>query len=183
MNAMLEARPTNLVIRDATAEDMADVARIYANYVLRSLATFEEAPPGEQDLRTRRAAIIAAGQPYLIAEVAGEPVGYAYAAAYRIRPAYRYTVEDSVYVAEQWFRRGIGLALLERLIGRCEAGPWRQMIAVIGDSANVGSIELHRRCGFAMVGTFRSVGYKLGRWVDTVLMQRPLGAGEHCAPE
>lgn len=183
MSAMPEADLTNLIVRDAGADDMEYVGRIYAPYVRGGVATFEETSPGVSELRARHAAIVAAGLPFLIAETGGEPVGYAYAAAYRVRPAYRYTVEDSVYVAEAWCGRGIGLVLLEALIERCEAGPWRQMIAVIGDSGNAASIALHRRCGFAMVGAFRSVGYKLGRWVDTVMMQRALGAGDEGPPD
>jgi L-amino acid N-acyltransferase YncA len=109
-------------------------------------------------------------------------VGYAYASAYRLRPAYRYTLEDSVYVAQGMGGQGIGSALLGALIARCQAGRWRQMLAVIGDSANTASIALHRRYGFEAVGTFTCVGFKLGRWVDTVLMQRPLGAGGSCPP-
>lgn len=180
---MSEAPCANLHIREATAEDMGQVARIYACYVRTGLATFEETPPDANELRGRHAAIRAAGLPYLIAEIDGEITGYAYAGIYRLRPAYRYTVEDSVYVAQRWCGRGIGRALLEALIEQCSCGPWRQMIAVIGDSANTGSIALHRRCGFYDVGTFRSVGFKLGRWVDTVLMQRALGAGDARSPE
>ncbi len=182
MSAMPEAPPANLILRDATAGDMAHVARIYAGYVRTGLASFEETPPEAHEMHSRFAVIRAAGQPYLIAEAGGEITGYAYAGMYRSRPGYRYTLEDSVYVAEAWCGRGIGRALLEGLIERCEHGPWRQMIAVIGDSANTGSIALHRRCGFATVGTFRSVGYKLGRWVDTVLMQRPLGRADTRPP-
>ncbi len=182
VTAMPESPAALLIVRDATEDDMAAVARIYADYVREGLATFELTPPEAHELRSRRAAILAAGLPYLVAAAGGEIAGYAYASTYRPRPGYRYAVEDSVYVAQARCGRGIGRALLEALIGRCESGPWRQMIAVIGDSANAGSIALHRRCGFQMVGTFRSVGYKLGRWVDTVLMQRALGAGDGCAP-
>ncbi len=174
--------PPELLIRDATAEDMAHVARIYAAYVLGSRATFEEQPPAIHELQARHAAIRAAALPYLLAEVDGECIAYAYAGPYRLRPGYRYTVEDSVYVAQSWCGRGVGRALLQALIERCERGAWRQMIAVIGDSANDGSIALHRRCGFEPVGTLRSVGYKLGQWVDTVLMQRTLGTGDRTDP-
>ncbi len=179
---MPESPAARLIVRDAIEEDMAAVARLYADYVREGLATFELTPPEAHELQARRAAILAAGLPYLVAAAGGQIAGYAYASPYRGRPGYRYTVEDSVYVAQAQCGRGIGRALLEALIGRCQSGPWRQMIAVIGDSANAGSIALHRRCGFQMVGTFRSVGYKLGRWVDTVLMQRALGAGDGCAP-
>lgn len=183
MSAIPEGGAADLIIRDAAAEDMVQVARIYGHYVREGLASFEFTPPDAQQLRSRHAAIVAAALPYLIAEAGGEIAAYAYAGPYRPRPGYRYTVEDSVYVAQAWCGRGIGRVLLRTLIERCESGPWRQMIAVIGDSANAASIALHERCGFQTVGTFRSVGYKLGRWVDTVLMQRPLGPGDGRAPD
>jgi phosphinothricin acetyltransferase len=174
-------RPTAL-IRDALDEDLATIARIYAHHVNHGLASFEEVPPTIAELRTRRAAVLDSGLPYLAAELDGEVVGYAYAGVYRPRPAYRYTIEDSVYVEED--RRGLGFggALLAALIERCQGGPWRQMLAVIGDSANAASIALHRRLGFRHVGNFESVGFKFGRWVDTVLMQRALGAGDRSRP-
>ena len=125
----------------------------------------------------RHRALVAAGFPYLVAQSAGELLGYAYAGAYRARPAYRWTVEDSVYVAPHAHRRGVGGALLRRLIEASETDGYRQMIAVIGDSANVASIELHRALGFDLVGTLANTGFKFGRWLDTVLMQRSLGAG------
>jgi phosphinothricin acetyltransferase len=162
---------------------MAAVEKIYAHHVRCGLATFEEVPPSHDELRARRAAVVATGLPYLVAERHGEVVGYAYATAYRSRPAYRYTVEDSVYVLDGLGGQGIGSALLHSLISRCETGPWRQMIALIGDSANAASIALHRRMGFRMAGTLGAVGFKLGRWVDTVLMQRPLGEGAQTVPD
>ncbi|WGD56686.1 GNAT family N-acetyltransferase [Bradyrhizobium sp. CB1650] len=177
------AAPTrDVVIRDATEVDMAEVQRIYAPYVLNGLATFEEVPPALDEMLKRRAAVLSAGLPYLVAEVDRKVAGYSYATSYRPRPAYRHTIEDSVYVSEAMRGRGIGLALLQELIARSEAGPWRQMLAVIGNSQNVGSIALHRRMGFQQVGTLRSVGFKLGQWVDTVLMQRPLGSGAATPP-
>jgi phosphinothricin acetyltransferase len=127
-------------------------------------------------------ALRSGGYPYLVAQVEGEIMGYAYAGPYRARPAYRWTVEDSIYVAPAAQRRGIGRALLDRLIAEAELGGFRQMIAVIGDSANVGSIEVHRAAGFRLVGTFDNVGFKFGRWLDSVLMQRPLGTGATTAP-
>ena len=153
---------------------MAAVRDIYAHYVLNSLATFEETPPTLEEMLARRSASVELGLPYLVAEAGGEIVGFAYAAAYRARPAYRFTIEDSVYVADGLSGRGIGSALLGELIARCERGPWRQMLAVVGDSANAGSIALHRRFGFELVGTLRSVGFKFGRWVDTPILQRAL---------
>ncbi|MFB9262623.1 GNAT family N-acetyltransferase [Bradyrhizobium erythrophlei] len=172
----------DITIRDATETDMADVQRIYEHHVLHGLASFEEVPPTVEELRTRRAAVLAAGLPYLVAEIDGRVAGYSYATSYRPRPAYRHTIEDSVYVSEAMRGRGIGAALLRELIARCEAGPWRQMLAVIGNSGNAGSIALHGRLGFLPVGTLWSVGFKLGQWVDTVLMQRALGPGASAAP-
>lgn len=171
-----------IVIRDATAVDIADVQRIYAHHVLHGLATFEEVPPTVDEMLGRRDAVLASGLPYIVAEVDGRVAGYAYATSYRPRPAYRHTIEDSVYVSEALRGRRIGAALLQALIARAEAGPWRQMLAVIGNSGNAGSIALHRRLGFEPVGTLKSVGFKLGQWVDTVLMQRWLGAGDAAPP-
>ncbi|MDQ0513108.1 GNAT family N-acetyltransferase [Ancylobacter amanitiformis] len=177
------AAAPRLHLRDACAADMAAVAAIYAHHVLTGLASFEEVPPAADEMEARRAAVLAAGLPYLVAAIDGEVVGYAYATAYRPRPAYRFTLEDSVYVAPGRGGQGIGSGLLGGLIARCEAGPWRQMIAVIGNSGNAGSIALHRRHGFTEAGLLRDVGFKFGRWVDSVLMQRPLGAGAANLPE
>ncbi|QEN91387.1 N-acetyltransferase family protein [Labrys sp. KNU-23] len=176
------ANAAAILVRDARESDMAAVQPIYAHHVLEGLASFEEVPPNLDELVSRRRGVLAQGLPYLVAEAQGRVVGYSYAAAYRPRPAYRYTVEDSVYVARDMGGRGIGSLLLEELIARCEAGPWRQMLAVIGDSGNTGSIALHRRLGFSEVGVLTSVGFKLGRWVDSVLMQRPLGMGDGAPP-
>ncbi len=171
------AAGSDLLVRPATDGDLAAVQAIYAHQVLSSAASFEEVPPIEAELELRRRAVVAAGLPYLVAELGGLVVGYSYATAYRARSAYRFTVEDSVYVSADHARAGIGRALLAALIERCEGGPWRQMIAVIGDSANTPSIELHRRLGFAPAGLLIAVGFKHGRWVDSVLMQRALGRG------
>lgn len=167
----------DILVRDARPDDMAAVQAIYAHHVLNGLATFEETPPSVEEMLARREAVLAAGLPYLAAERAGRIVGYSYATGYRPRPAYRHTIEDSVYVAHGLDGQGVGTRLLGGLIARCEAGPWRQMLAVIGDSDNKGSVALHRRLGFTPIGTLQSVGFKLGRWVDTVLMQRMLGDG------
>jgi L-amino acid N-acyltransferase YncA len=179
---MSEAVPSNpdasrdaTLVRAASEADMAVVRDIYAHYVLYSLATFEETPPTLDEMLGRRRASVDLGLPYLVAEARGEILGFAYAAAYRARPAYRFTIEDSVYVAEGLSGQGIGSALLGELISRCEGGPWRQMLAVVGDSANLGSIALHRRFGFELVGILRSVGFKHDRWVDTPILQRALG--------
>ena len=171
-----------VVVRDATEADMTPVQAIYADHVLHGLASFEEVPPAVAEMCARRRRVLDLGLPYLVAEMDGGIVGYSYAAEYRARPAYRYTIEDSVYVAKALSGRGIGAALLRALIARCEAGRWRQMLAVIGDSANAGSIALHRSCGFRPIGTLPSVGYKFGRWVDSVLMQRGLGPGDTIPP-
>lgn len=162
---------------------MPAIQAIYAHHVLTGLASFEETPPSVEEMLARRQAVLGLGLPYLAAEAEGRVVGYSYASSYRPRPAYRHTVEDSVYVAPGEAGRGIGGALLAALIARCEAGPWRQMLAVIGDSGNAGSVALHRRFGFEPVGTLRSVGFKHGRWVDTVLMQRSLGPGDRTPPD
>lgn len=169
-------------IRDATGADMGRVAEIYAHHVLTGVASFEETAPSTAEMEARRRSVLKLGAPYLVAEVEGRIAGYAYANTYRARPAYRFTVEDSVYVAPDMLGRGIGGALLAELIARCEAGPFRQMIAVIGDSGNAGSIALHAKAGFVTTGTFRAVGFKFGRWVDSVLMQRPLGSGDDTLP-
>lgn len=171
------------VIRDASDGDMEAISEIYAHHVLYGLATFEEVPPSADELRSRQASVLGMGLPYLVAELNGEIVGYSYATAYRPRPAYRFSIEDSVYVADGLGGRGVGSALLQELIARCEKGPWRQMLAVIGNSGNAGSLALHRRMGFQPIGTFKSAGFKLGRWVDTVLMQRALGDGDTTGPE
>lgn len=171
------------LVRDATEADMAQVQEIYADHVLHGLATFEEIPPNVAEMLSRRDAVLAAGLPYLVAESQGLVLGYAYATAYRPRPAYRYTIEDSVYVRPGHVGKGVGSTLLLQLIERCEAGPWRQMLAVIGDRDNAGSIGLHRSLGFQAAGVQRSVGFKLGRWVDTIQMQRALGKGDTVAPE
>jgi L-amino acid N-acyltransferase YncA len=180
---LAQSAAQRVAVRDATEADMADVQRIYAHYVLHALATFEEEPPPIAEMVARRAAVVAMGLPYLVAEVDGRIAGYSYAATYRARPAYRYTVEDSVYVADGMGGRGIGTALLVALIARCETGPWRQMVAVIGDSRNAGSVAVHLGQGFALTGTFKSVGFKLGQWVDTVMMQRPLNRGDEAGPD
>jgi phosphinothricin acetyltransferase len=171
------------VVRDAVEADMQAVARIYAHYVEHGLATFEEVPPTGAEMAARRAKALAVGAPYLVAEIDGKVVGYCYAAPYHTRVAYRHTLEDSVYVASELGGRGVGGALLAELIARCEAGPWRWIVAIIGDSDNAASIALHRRHGFETVGTLRSVGFKLGRWVDTPIMQRVLGRGDSAPPD
>ena len=170
-------------LREATVADAPRIAAIYAHHVLHGLASFETEPPGEAEIARRLGEVRAGGLPYLVAEADGRVVGYAYAAPYRSRPAYRYTVEDSVYVDRDCAGRGVGRQLLERLITDAAACGSRQMIAVIGDSANRPSIALHEACGFAHVGLLPAVGFKFGRWVDSVLMQRALGAGDAMPPD
>lgn len=173
---------SKIAIRPAAPGDMATIADIYAHAVRHGTATFELDPPSVAEMGRRHAELQTGGFPYLVAELGGTVAGYAYAAAYRTRPAYRWTVEDSIYVAADAQRRGIGLALLRRLIVEAEERGFRQMVAVIGDSQQIASIELHRAAGFVLVGTFEAVGFKLGRWLDTVMMQRPLGAAATTSP-
>jgi L-amino acid N-acyltransferase YncA len=162
------------LVRTASEADMASVRDIYAHYVLHSVATFEETVPTLDEMLSRRSASVDLSLPYLVAEAGAGILGFAYAAPYRSRPAYRFTVEDSVYVADGLGGQGIGSVMLGELIARCEDGPWRQMLAVVGDSANSASIALHRRFAFELMGTLRSVGFKHGRWVDTPILQRAL---------
>lgn len=173
----------DIVIRDAEDADFTAIQAIYAHEVLHGLATFEEVPPTVEDLLSRRASAMKLGLPYLAAELSGKVVGYGYVAPFRPRSAYRFTLEDSVYVAEGLRGKGIGQAILGKLVARCEAGPWRQMIAVIGDTGNAASIALHRKLGFRHAGILDATGFKLGRWVDAVLMQRALGPGRNTPAE
>ena len=170
------------VIRPATEADLPAIAEIYDQAVRFGTATFELVPPDVAEMTRRFRALVDQGFPYLAAAFGGEVVGYAYAGPYRARPAYRFTVENSVYLQPAIHRRGIGLQLMHRLIAECEARGFRQMIAVIGDSANAGSIGVHAKCGFRMIGTHPDVGFKFGRWLDIVMMQRPLGEGAGSLP-
>jgi L-amino acid N-acyltransferase YncA len=173
---------SKLAIRPAAAADITAVTAIYANAVQYGTASFEIDPPDAGEMARRFRGIAGAGLPYLVAELDGAVRGYAYAGPYRTRIAYRCTLEDSIYVAPEFHGRGIGRALLDRLVAEATARGFRQMIAVIGDSAQVASIALHRAAGFRLVGTFEAVGFKFGRWLDTVLMQRALGPGASTAP-
>ena len=171
-----------MMIRPAEPRDVPAITRIYAHAVRYGTASFELEPPDEAEIGQRHRSLIGGGFPYLVAEIDGVMAGYAYAGPYRARPAYRFTVEDSIYIAPDMQRRGIGRALLDRLLIESEARGFRQMIAVIGDSAQTSSIELHAAAGFRMVGNFESVGFKFGRWLDTVLMQKAMGTGAQTPP-
>ena len=172
----------DVLIRPAATADVGTITRIYAEAVIHGTATFEIEPPTEAEMARRLDALLARKFPYLVAEHAGTVAGYAYAGPYRDRRAYDWCVEDSIYVAPEFHRRGIGRRLLAGLIAAAEARGSRQMIAVIGDSAQTASIAVHARAGFAHIGTLRSVGFMHGRWLDTVLMQRALGGGDATMP-
>jgi L-amino acid N-acyltransferase YncA len=174
---------SSLEIRPTTAADLPSITEIYEHAVRFGTATFELIPPDLPEMTRRFRALMDGGFPYLVAALDGRVAGYAYASPYRPRPAYRFTVENSVYLQPAVHRRGIGLQLLQRLIEECEPRGYRQMIAVIGDSANAGSIGVHRKCGFEMIGTHPNVGFKFGRWLDTVMMQLALGEGARTLPQ
>ena len=172
----------NPTIRPTTPADIPAITRIYAHAVETGTATFELEPPSEAEMLRRYEKLRAGPFPYIVAEIDGKVAGYAYAGPFRERPAYRFTVEDSIYIAPEMQKRGIGKALMRELIRLAEQAGFRQMMAVIGDSAQAGSIGLHRSCGFHDAGAFKAVGYKFGRWLDTVQMQLPLGKGDTAAP-
>jgi phosphinothricin acetyltransferase len=171
-----------MLVRPAAPADLPAIQAIYAHHVLHGLASFEEAPPSVEEMRRRYEDVARQGLPYLAAEEKGEILGYGYCTLYRTRSAYRYTLEDSIYVKQGLHGKGIGKAVLKELIARCAALNYRQIIAVIGDSANAGSIRLHASLGFVRAGLLRSTGFKFGRWVDSVYMQLPLGAGDGTKP-
>jgi L-amino acid N-acyltransferase YncA len=173
---------TSPEIRAAAAADLPAITEIYDHAVRYGTATFELIPPDLTEMTRRFEILMDGGFPYLVAALEGHVVGYAYAGAYRPRPAYRFTVENSVYLQPAIHRRGIGLQLLQRLLTESEQRGYRQMIAVVGDSANTGSIGVHTKCGFQMIGTHPNVGFKFGRWLDTVMMQRALGDGGSTLP-
>ena len=170
-------------IRPCLDADVPAITAIYAHHVETGTASFETEPPDEAEMRRRRDALVKNRYPYFVAEVGGKVCGYAYAGPYRTRPAYRHSVEDSVYVGTAAQRRGIGRALLHSLIRACVNRGFRQMVAIIGDSSQTASIGLHRTMGFEVVGTLRNVGYKHERWLDTVFMQLTLGDGASTPPE
>jgi len=170
-------------IRDGLEADIAEIQAIYAHHVRHGTASFELEPPDLEEMRRRFAAIRSQGLPYLVAEGDGRVLGYAYAGPYRPRPAYRFSVEDSIYVRPDLVGRGVGRSLLRRLILEAEGCGARQMVAVIGDSAQRSSIRLHESCGFSHVGVLRDIGWKFGRWLDSVLMQRAIGPGSSAPAE
>jgi L-amino acid N-acyltransferase YncA len=179
----MSARDAAFTIRDAVDGDLAAITGIYEHHVRNGLGSFEEEPPPLAEIARRRADVLAKGLPYIVAAGAGGAIlGYAYAAPYRARSAYRFSVEDSIYVAAGNAGRGVGGALLAALVTRCTEAGYRQMVAVIGDSSNAGSITLHERLGFRRVGLLPAIGFKHGRWVDSVLMQRELGEGAATLP-
>lgn len=179
---MPDAVDASVLLRPAAPADVPRIAAIYAHAVTHGSASFELEPPGAAEMTARREALVAAGYPYLVADAAGTVIGYAYAGAYRPRPAYRDTVEGSVYVDPGRHRAGLGRLLLAGLVDEAAARGFRQMVAVIGDSANAASIRLHEALGFRHAGILRAVGWKHGRWLDSVLMQRALGPGDAAPP-
>ena len=173
---------SKLIVRASTEADVARCAEIYAHHVLHGTASFEVDPPDLAEMKRRRAAVLDIGLPHLVAEREGRVMGYAYVGNWRPRPAYKFAGEDSIYIDKDAVGQGVGKVLLPALIEQCTALGRRQMVAVIGDSAQTPSIRLHASCGFEMVGTLKNIGFKFGRWLDTVLMQRDLGVGSTKAP-
>jgi len=171
-----------LLIRPSTAVDLPRMTAIYSHHVLYGTGTFELEPPSETDVARRRDEVLSKGLPWLVAEQEGIVVGFAYANHFRPRPAYRFCLEDSIYLDTEALGQGVGRALLAELLARCEALGARQMLAVIGDSENLASIGVHRALGFEHTGLIKASGWKFGRWLDVVLMQRPLGLGDNAAP-
>jgi phosphinothricin acetyltransferase len=172
-----------MIVRPLCDADTAQIAGIHDHYVAHSTATMETAPPGAAEIAKRRLETLAKGLPHLVAETDGAVLGFAYAGHYRPRAGYRFALEDTVYVRPDSLRKGIGRALLTALIVACEATQARQLVAVLGDNSNGASVGLHEALGFRVVGTLPSVGFKLGRWCDQILMQRALGAGDLTSPE
>lgn len=177
---MVKARP---VLRDAAEADIPEICEIYADEVLNGVSSWEEQPPSVDELSSRFNAIIEAGFPYRVVEIEATIAGYSYASAYRPRSAYRYTVENTIYVHKDYRGLGLGRLLLEDLLLACETLGFRQMVAVIGDSNNHISIDFHKHMGFEQVGIINSIGFKFGRWMDSVIMQKSLGAGGSGLPE
>jgi L-amino acid N-acyltransferase YncA len=173
---------SELIVRASTDADVVQCVEIYRHHVLHGTASFEIDPPDLAEMKRRRGAVLDLGLPHLVAERGGRVMGYAYAGNWRPRPAYRHSVEDSIYIDKDAMGQGVGRLLLPALIHECTERGKRQMVAVIGDSAQIASIRLHASCGFEMTGTLKSIGFKFGRWLDSVLMQRPLGNGDGAPP-
>jgi L-amino acid N-acyltransferase YncA len=173
---------SDAIIRAAGDGDIAAITRIYAHAVKNGTATFEIEPPDEAEMARRQKALLANNYPYVVAEPSGVVAGYAYTSHFHTRPAYRWSIEDSIYVDPQFHGQGLGRLLITRLLADAEARGFRQMIAVIGDSANAASIALHAAADFRLIGTLKSVGFKHGRWLDTVVMQRALGSADASPP-
>jgi len=171
------------LIRPSRDEDIAAIAAIYSHHVLHGTGTFETTPPTEADMAARRADVLGRGLPYLVAEQDGQVLGFAYCNWFKPRPAYRFSAEDSIYVADAARGMGLGRQLLGALCDAAEGAGVRKLLAVIGDSANQGSIGVHRSAGFTQIGVMRSVGWKFGAWRDVVLMEKPLGDGDATPPE
>ena len=171
------------LIRPSTEQDIAAVTRIYAHHVLHGTGTFETTPPSETEMATRRGDVLSKGLPWLVLEDNGQVIGFAYGNWFKPRPAYRFSVEDSIYLAPEAAGKGLGRALLAELLARLQAGGVRKVMAVIGDSANAGSIGVHAALGFDRVGVVKSCGWKFDRWLDIVLMEKTLGEGDSTRPE
>jgi L-amino acid N-acyltransferase YncA len=171
-----------LLIRPSTEADLPEITGIYGHAVLHGTGTFELDAPDQAEMAQRRTAVLSNGLPWLVAERDARVLGYAYANPFRPRRAYRFCLEDSIYLAEDARGQGVGRVLLAELLAQCQARGARQMLAVIGDSANAGSIGVHRACGFEDTGRLEAAGWKFGRWLDVVLMQRALGQGADAAP-
>lgn len=173
----------SIILRAATTADAARIQEIYAYHVLHGTATFEEEVPSLSDMEQRIAHTLAQGFPYIVAELNGQVCAYAYVNSYRPRRAYRFTVEDSIYIDKDYTGKGLGTLLLQELIQRTEQGPWHLIVAVIGDSNNHASINLHKKLGFTMVGTEQGTGFKFGKWLDTVIMYKPINGGNQVLPK
>jgi L-amino acid N-acyltransferase YncA len=171
------------LIRPSTEHDLPAITRVYAHHVLHGTGTFETTPPSLEEMTARRADVLSKGLPWLVVEEAGEVLGYAYGNWFKPRPAYRFSVEDSIYLAPEAAGQGLGRALLAELLATLERSGIRKVMAVIGDSANAGSIGVHKALGFEQVGVVPSCGWKLGRWLDIVMMQRAIGEGDRTPPE
>jgi phosphinothricin acetyltransferase len=171
------------LIRPSTEQDLGAITRIYAHHVQHGTGTFETTPPNEAEMASRRADVLSKQLPWLVLEDAGQVIGYAYGNWFKPRPAYRFSVEDSIYLAPEAAGKGLGRALLAELLARLEAGGIRKVMAVIGDSANAGSVGVHTTLGFERIGVVKSCGWKFDRWLDIVLMEKTLGAGDTTRPE